>query len=657
MKKIFLTLIFGALLATACQKDPIVTDNIALKGDYEVTFDVELESEPLSRSEQEPTPNRFIMELYALSAEGATIPADSEPIATLNEGSGSFTASLNANTHYAALFWADYTITGGYNGYNVEDLRRVTIEEPVTAPAYSGSVRFTYDPEADEKPYLSNVLTHAVAQVNFTQTTAIESAQNSLSITFPKTYSLNIDGAVATEITDPTTLNSFTTFAIFNEVAADELFYTCYVIAEQEYATEMDLSYQFNNNAEQRISGVELQRNYCTNVSGDFSDPKAPEVDPTQCITINDSPKGVFGAAMAAESVSTMIQLSPALESDALLANVTEYAGISDYNYFVDILSNRSQSWDLDLTAAPPTLAEDEYFQIQIFKSCEYSACEFDNCSFNYYTLSVGNLYDTPTISASYSEHNSSDGAEEIPLTITSGRVKMSYESKHLILSIDVVCEGGHSFGVEYSGSPATKVPVVGEFYNGLGEIWKISDDGTKAWLWKYVAAPEEMDQYVYEYPYADRPYADTKDKECGMANMKTAWDFDPGYALHHSFRNAHQENLMLNPNFDGATYAAGLKNAYYLPAIDEFGEFARAAAVSNPTLFDDIWQMQCMMTSTGENVLLQPGDTWYVEGEDITDLEYYKYIYQGAEMSGGELYYIGDYDTQDIVVFMEIEL
>ena len=66
--------------------------------------------------------------------------------------------------------------------------------------AFAGTTgEFTVGTTAEDV-YTSVTLTHAVAMVNFVQTEALTSAANTLTVKYPKSYSLNVADGAVTEI-------------------------------------------------------------------------------------------------------------------------------------------------------------------------------------------------------------------------------------------------------------------------------------------------------------------------------------------------------------------------------------------------------------------------------------------------------------------------
>ena len=130
----------------------------------------------------------------------------------------------------------------------------------------------------------------------------------------------------------------------------------------------------------------------------------------------------------------------------------------------------------------------------------------------------------------------------------------------------------------------------IGEmYYDGndkpLGWVYEKTDKGCKivkivqgaAW---YVSGGtcEDGDDNLVSLRFMWRParfYANTTDKYSGMKNMQTAWKNAGTEALepfdrHYTFYAVHKENIKLNPLFSGDTYAEGVKNVYFLPAVKE---------------------------------------------------------------------------------------
>lgn len=265
MKRKLLTLALGiAAMFTGCQKED--SAGLTNPDNGKATFHVAVDNGVQTRATT-PAPTRYIMEVYEVATSGAAVSGT--PQQRYEAASGSFEVILKEGTHYACLFWADYGAPGENAGdYDASDLKAVSARGQATDMAFGGAVRFTYDSQASEKSYLSPVLTHSVAQVNFKQTEDFTAADNTLTVEFPKMFSLNLDGNAVTEIISPPVTHTFTGIA---KASQSQTIGTSYIIAADADQTVMDIKTTFNGEVGKTITNVPFQRNYKTNITGAYS--------------------------------------------------------------------------------------------------------------------------------------------------------------------------------------------------------------------------------------------------------------------------------------------------------------------------------------------------------------------------------------------------
>lgn len=251
----------------SCQKSEGLTE---VAPDGKATFNVAVDNGVATRATVNDL-TRYIMEVYEVTTTNA--PVSGTPQQRYEEATGSFTVILKEGANYACLFWADYgTKDGTSNDYITADLKAVKVASQAKAMAFGGSVRFTYDSKATTKPYLTPTLTHSVAQVNYKQTEDFTAEGNSLTVEFPKTYSLNLDGNVATEIqAESASVKATHSFTSIAKASKDKTIGTSYIIAADATQTVMDITATFNSEVVKTIANVPFQRNYKTNIKGAYS--------------------------------------------------------------------------------------------------------------------------------------------------------------------------------------------------------------------------------------------------------------------------------------------------------------------------------------------------------------------------------------------------
>ncbi len=280
MKKI-LTLALGVVaMLTSCQKAEIELSPET----NEVTFNLAVDNSVDTRSGDDATITRYIMEVYAPSAVSSFI-------SRVEQSSSTFIVSLTEGTEYLFYFYADYgTVaedTEEGNEYDASALSYLLVQSQPTMPCFVAVENIKpYSSTAEDKSFLTPTLTHAVSQVNFVQGDEdFAEGGNTLTVTIPKTYSYNVNGGAITEIAD-----TETTFTFENIAAASkgETIGTSYIFAKKSDATVMDITVQFNNEEAKTVSNVPFQKNYKTNISGLFNGTYSSELTVTSEDTYGD---------------------------------------------------------------------------------------------------------------------------------------------------------------------------------------------------------------------------------------------------------------------------------------------------------------------------------------------------------------------------------
>lgn len=265
-----------ATLLTGCSQENI--ENFTTS---EVTahFNVSIDDGVKTRADGQ-APTRYVMEIYKGAAAAGTPELHKE------QAGGTFSdVVLDDKQQYTVLFWADYgkpSTDGTHpaaNEYNASDLKAAVIAKQPTAAAYAGVSRFTVGTTA-ESVYTKVTLNHAVAQVNFKQTEALTTASNTLTVKYPKSYSLNVDGNAVTEVAGEVT-HTFT----YNNKAIGTLGTSYIIAATGTPKTLMDITATLNSETAKTVTNVPFERNYRTNISGAYSD----KYDATLSVTCDDA--------------------------------------------------------------------------------------------------------------------------------------------------------------------------------------------------------------------------------------------------------------------------------------------------------------------------------------------------------------------------------
>lgn len=267
--KYLLTLVgIAAMLASCNKEEPGGLDNSPTTTK---SFTVNVDNGVNTRAVTPPAeaPTRYVMEVYK--------GAETMPVSHTEQATGVFeNVQLDNGETYTALFWADYgtpSTDGSHpaaNEYDAANLKAVKVAKQPTAAAFAGTTgEFTVGTTA-EGAYTSVTLTHAVAMVNFVQTEALTSATNTLTVNYPKSYSLNVADNAVTEIAGEVTH----TFSYFNAVAGT--LGTSYIIAAtvsgtQPAKTVLGITAALNGETSKTIGNVPFERNYRTNIQGAYS--------------------------------------------------------------------------------------------------------------------------------------------------------------------------------------------------------------------------------------------------------------------------------------------------------------------------------------------------------------------------------------------------
>lgn len=272
--KLFTVLVSLAALLTGCDKEN--TEQM-VSGQGVTTFSVTISDAPETRAAVTDL-TRYVMEVYEGDAVSGT------PAEHIEQSGNSFSLYLDKNKAYTVLFWADYGTpvssgTADNNDYDASDLKAVKIKagtNPSNA-AWGGKTSVASGENTGTK---SVTLPHAVAQVNYKQSAseAFAETSNTLTITFPATYSLNVADRTVTELLNSDAAIPVThTFSITSATQKD--LGTSYVIARGDGTddkTIMDITavFQAGTSAAEpsrTISNIPMRYNFRTNITGAYS--------------------------------------------------------------------------------------------------------------------------------------------------------------------------------------------------------------------------------------------------------------------------------------------------------------------------------------------------------------------------------------------------
>ncbi|WP_300701221.1 hypothetical protein [Bacteroides sp.] len=258
---LFALLGMAAMFIGCSQEENAITPS----GSKTVSFTIAVNDGVDTRAVTEPTvkPTRYIMEVY----EGTT-SKDAVQATQVEQAEGTFDVILKDGQDYTILFWADYgTAKGSDNVFDASKLREVKIAtgKVATKAAFAGVAKFKVGTD-DATKYTAVTLSHAVAQVNFKQTTTLSATPGKLTVKYPESYSLNVEGYTVAKI-DGAVTHELTCNAVTTGVIA-----TDYIIATNDDQTLMNIEATLDSETKKDISNAPFRRNYSTNISGKYSD-------------------------------------------------------------------------------------------------------------------------------------------------------------------------------------------------------------------------------------------------------------------------------------------------------------------------------------------------------------------------------------------------
>lgn len=215
--------------------------------------------------------NRYVMEVYVGDSPTGT------PESHIEQSDNTFNLLLRDDLTYTILFWADNGTPNDRTGeYDVSDLKSVRIQKQPTMPAWSGSLPLDNTHLTNNEYQLE--LCHSVAQVNFIQSEDFTQDNNTLQVTFPKTYTLNVYDNSVTEIKNSeASVPAIYSFTTTSKEQTGEIIGTSYVIAHSVYDYTdkkilLNLTANLNNGESiHEIDNVPFACNLTTNITGAFS--------------------------------------------------------------------------------------------------------------------------------------------------------------------------------------------------------------------------------------------------------------------------------------------------------------------------------------------------------------------------------------------------
>lgn len=259
-KELFFISVGLAALLTGCNKE----NDVAPPTGSMTSFRVELSEVATRAAGDIYIPARYVMEIYAGAAATGT------PFKRVEQTTETFDVSLTYGTEYTCLFWADNGTPDDVanDEYDAADLKAVKVKADAcpSNPAYGGMARVTAGVSGTEAYTVT--LQHAVAKVEYIQTEPLTAADNTLTVGFPKIFSLDVSDWSTTEIASATGTHTFTGIA---KVETETVIATGYVIAPSATADVQNLTIALNSEDAKEISNVPLQRNYKTILKGAFS--------------------------------------------------------------------------------------------------------------------------------------------------------------------------------------------------------------------------------------------------------------------------------------------------------------------------------------------------------------------------------------------------
>lgn len=213
---------------------------------------------------------RFIIEVY----EGDAITT--VPIKHIEQNNnGRFTLTLEKNTTYCFLYWADKG-TSDEKYYDASNLQAVTVIDN-TVPgqvAYFGATPATLVTSSTGS--IDVTLRHAVAQLVYSNTMAFTSTTgNSLQVTYPRSETFDASTGQITVTDNAEVVRTFAIADAENEHATVGVIATDYIFApldESQLAT-LKMTTTIGGVAEvpRDVTNVPIRRNYITRIEGAFS--------------------------------------------------------------------------------------------------------------------------------------------------------------------------------------------------------------------------------------------------------------------------------------------------------------------------------------------------------------------------------------------------
>lgn len=266
-KKLLFILACLTTMFASCQKS---ADAEVQNDEFNSTFIVSAESLNQSRGFVANI-KRYVMEVY----QGTSPSGD--PISHTEQSNNTFNVLLKNGVTYTFLFWIDNADPNNNSEeYNAADLKAVKIVKQPIDPAWSGSVSFTKGSESESDHNVT--LVYAVAKVNFIQSENFTQDNNTLKVTFPQTYSLNVANRSITEIkNNDVSVPSTYTFTTTSKLQKDCVIGTSYIIAKNltsndDPKTILNLSLDLNNSETTKsITNVPFACKNITNIKGAFS--------------------------------------------------------------------------------------------------------------------------------------------------------------------------------------------------------------------------------------------------------------------------------------------------------------------------------------------------------------------------------------------------
>lgn len=256
--KLLFALLGIAAMFTGCSQENVESFTANKTTSFKVSVDEGVQTRAGGNA-----PTRYIMEMY----EGAT--TDGTPT-RVEQAANTFDVILKDDQAYTVLFWADYGTANdasGANEYDAASLKaaKVAAGKQATKAAFAGKVSFTTGTD-DANVYTAVTLKHAVAQANFKQTEVLTAATNTLTVTYPESYSMNVVDGSVTKI-DGAVTHTFT----YNKAEIGTLGTDYIIAATGETKTIMEIKATLNSETEKTIPNVSFGRNFRTNISGAYS--------------------------------------------------------------------------------------------------------------------------------------------------------------------------------------------------------------------------------------------------------------------------------------------------------------------------------------------------------------------------------------------------